>query len=817
MFFSNASLTSTKHTLHAFLSILPFLPTRNARVAPKPTPTQVITAKETVIKKKDRKTGEVTEVSVLFWNATVANLTLLALGSSAPEILLAVFETVKNLGPPDKQSPGELGAATIVGSAAFNLLSISAVCMASVPKGETRSISQLKVFLMTAFFSMLAYVWVLVVYTIWTPNRVSLVEACITFVLFPIFVGISYAADQNFFVKRTPAEQTDLEEKQSAGMKITSVTTTDADGKRQLNRKEIANLVKKTDGEPDAEEKLLKHIMALFPQDPWGAMKFRINAARRLGGKAHKVTRVVEEKDEAPETERSNRVHPSDVHASGMNLDVFKKFASSQEAVFMFKCQTFAVMESAGFAKIVVLRGGPLDGEATVDYYTVDGTADSPDDYAETKGTLTFEVGEESKTIVVPIVDDDGFEPDETFFVKLCKPSVGQLLVDSVEVTIIDDDEPGYVALDDTLEAVETSKEIFVTVYRRRGADGRVTVDYYTEDMTCKAGVDYVETNGTIVFETGETSKVITVPVMDNNVPALNECFKVILRNPTGGLVMSKRCDCTVKVVGDDAVTRLADEVMHRLERRNTVLTIDGEKSFYQQFRDAVTLEPSTDDDGNKVDPEVLDIMLHYFTITWKVMFATVPPANYSGGWPCFLVSLLFIGGITAIVEQVATLFGCSLGLSNMVTAITFVAMGTSLPDTFASKQATIESDNADAAVGNITGSNSVNVFLGLGLPWVIGAAYYESQGSCFKVRAGALGFSVTVFLVFAAVCLGTLLLRRLSWMAGAELGGAELGKWTCVYLFFGMWLAYVVLSSMQDAGYIPWDVNDDLSTACDE
>ena len=235
------------------------------------------------------------EVNVKFWNPTVANLTLLALGSSAPEILLAVFETVKNLGPPEKQSPGELGAATIVGSASFNLLSISAVCMASVPKGEVRKISQLKVFLMTAAFSMLAYLWVLVVYTIWTPNRVSLIEALITFVLFPIFVSLSYAADQNFFMKRTEADQADLEAKQAAGIKITAVTTTDADGKKQLNRKEIAKLVKKTDGEPDAEEKLLKHIMALFPQDPWSAMKFRINAARRLGGKAHRVTRVVEE------------------------------------------------------------------------------------------------------------------------------------------------------------------------------------------------------------------------------------------------------------------------------------------------------------------------------------------------------------------------------------------------------------------------------------------------------------------------------------------------------------------------------------------
>ena len=772
----------------------------------------MITAKETTVKSKGDKAGEEKEVKVMFWNPTVANLTLLALGSSAPEILLAVIETVKNLGPADKQNPGELGAATIVGSASFNLLSISAVCMASVPKGEVRKISQLKVFLMTAFFSMVAYIWVLIVYTIWTPNRVSMVEACITFVLFPIFVFLSYAADQNFFMKRTKEEEADVEKQQAAGLKITSVTTTDSDGKKQLNRKEIAKLVKKTDGEPDAEEKLLKHIMALFPQDPWSAMKFRINAARRLGGKAHKVTRVVEEKDMAPQTQRSNRVQPSD---TTMSIDVLKKFAAAESDVFMFKCQTFSVMESAGKAVISVLRGGPLEGRTTVDYYTVDGTADSPDDYIETKGTLVFESGDELKTIEIGIVDDDGYEPDETFYVKLCKPSSGKLLADSLEVTIIDDDEPGYAALDETLMIDETSKEAYVTVYRRRGADGRVTVDYATEDNSCKAGVDYVEKMGTIVFESGETSKVITVPLIENNVPNVGDSFVVKLSNPTGGLVMSKRSDCTVKVQGDDTVTRLAEEVMSRLDARDNAVSFDGEESFYNQFRDAVTLEESVDDDGMKVDPEVIDIILHYFTITWKVLFAFVPPASYSGGWPCFCVSLFFIGAVTAIVEQVATLFGCSLGLSNMVTAITFVAMGTSLPDTFASKQATVESNDADAAVGNITGSNSVNVFLGLGLPWVIGAAYYEAQGSCFKVKAGALGFSVTIFLVFSAVCLGTMLLRRLPVFGGAELGGNESGKWGCAYLFFFMWVSYVVISSMQDSGYIAWDTNDDMANAC--
>eukprot|EP00227_Mantoniella_beaufortii_P022194 CAMPEP_0197582806 /NCGR_PEP_ID=MMETSP1326-20131121/5910_1 /TAXON_ID=1155430 /ORGANISM="Genus nov. species nov., Strain RCC2288" /LENGTH=890 /DNA_ID=CAMNT_0043146937 /DNA_START=391 /DNA_END=3063 /DNA_ORIENTATION=- len=780
---------------------------------------EVITAQTTTIKKKDKKTGGEQVIEVKFWNPTVANLTLLALGSSAPEILLAVLETVSNLGDPEKQSPGELGAATIVGSAAFNLLVISAVCMVSVPKGEVRGISNLKVFLMTSFFSVFAYVWVLIVYTIWTPNRISIPEAFITFALFPTFVWLSFAADQNFWKKRTPAEAEDLMEKQAAGMKITEVTTTDEDGKTKLNRRQIATLVKRSDQNEAAEAEVMKHIMALFPSDPWGAMRFRINAVRRLGGKAHKVTKHIVESDEAPELERANRrVHPADMNEPGMDIDVFKKFAGSTETVFMFKCSSFAVMEGAGVAKLVVLRGGPLDIAASVDYYTVDGTADSPADYKAVKGTLIFSEGEEQKTIEVPIVDDNDYEPDENFFVKLCKPTTGKLLSDSVEVTIIDDDEPGYAALDEKVEVSETAREVVITVYRRRGADGKVTVDYATSDgEQCKAGSDYEDTKGTLVFEHGETSKTITVKTAENLVPHLGSGFNVQLKNPSGGLVMSKRVQVQVMFVADESVNRLSEEVLERLAARDS-MGKESEKleTFYSQFADAVTLQTSVDDDGNKVEASMMDITLHFFTISWKVLFALVPPAHMSGGLPCFSVSLFFIGVVTAVVEQVATLFGCSLGLSNMVTAITFVAMGTSLPDTFASMQATIESVDADAAIGNITGSNSVNVFLGLGLPWVIGSVYYESMGSCFKVRAGALGFSVTIFLVFCCICLGTMLLRRLPVFGGAELGGSEFGKKSVAFMFFMMWFAYVLISSLQDYGYIAWDTNDDLSTACD-
>ena len=57
--------------------------------------------------------------------------------------------------------------------------------------------------------------------------------------------------------------------------------------------------------------------------------------------------------------------------------------------------------------------------------------------------------------------------------------------------------------------------------------------------------------------------------------------------------------------------------------------------------------------------------------------------------------------------------------------------------DTFASKTAAIEDDTADNSVGNVTGSNAVNVFLGIGIAWTMAAIYWEAQGEAFIVPVG--------------------------------------------------------------------------------
>ena len=90
------------------------------------------------------------------------------------------------------------------------------------------------------------------------------------------------------------------------------------------------------------------------------------------------------------------------------------------------------------------------------------------------------------------------------------------------------------------------------------------------------------------------------------------------------------------------------------------------------------------------------------------------------------------IGVMTAMIGDLATIFGCLIGLKKEVTAITFVALGTSLPDLFASKAAAVNEKYADASVGNVTGSNGVNVFLGLGIPWLIASIYHKTKVTLF-------------------------------------------------------------------------------------
>jgi len=117
--------------------------------------------------------------------------------------------------------------------------------------------------------------------------------------------------------------------------------------------------------------------------------------------------------------------------------------------------------------------------------------------------------------------------------------------------------------------------------------------------------------------------------------------------------------------------------------------------------------------------------------------------------------------------------------------------------DTFASKVAAQNDKYADGSIGNVTGSNAVNVFLGIGLAWTCAAVYHAWHGTEFIVQPGSLGFSVTVFCSFAFFAIFLMMVRRYS-KIGGELGGPMAARYVTSTIFIGLWLTYILVSSLE-------------------
>lgn len=172
---------------------------------------EIITAETTSVTITDAKTGVEFTVEQPIWNPTIANLSLMALGSSAPEIFIAVQEAITKLGEP----AGELGPSTIVGSAAFNLLFISAVCIPAVGEEGTK-IDDVGVFIITSVFSLFAYLWMYSCLQVTSPGYVTTTEAYITLAFFVLLLILAYAGDRyRARQKKRMADAKEEEEKQA--------------------------------------------------------------------------------------------------------------------------------------------------------------------------------------------------------------------------------------------------------------------------------------------------------------------------------------------------------------------------------------------------------------------------------------------------------------------------------------------------------------------------------------------------------------------------------------------------------------------------
>ncbi|MFT6306950.1 MAG: Leucine-rich repeat (LRR) protein, partial [Halioglobus sp.] len=207
--------------------------------------------------------------------------------------------------------------------------------------------------------------------------------------------------------------------------------------------------------------------------------------------------------------------------------------------------QSIRVDEDQGFVPIEVFRHGKNIGPLEVSYLApVFGIG--TDVIGSTSGIIRWEDGEKQpQQINVPIINDFTPELLERGFVELT-PVLGQANTNTAEITIADDDGgplAGSIEFSTrSYRALESQGSIDVTVFRKGGAFGVVSVDYATSDGQGVAGVDYDATSGTLTWLDGDSQpQVITVPIIDNLVSNPFKSANVELSNPTGGAQIGAR------------------------------------------------------------------------------------------------------------------------------------------------------------------------------------------------------------------------------------------------------------------------------------
>uniref|UniRef100_A0A7I4YNU8 Calx-beta domain-containing protein n=1 Tax=Haemonchus contortus TaxID=6289 RepID=A0A7I4YNU8_HAECO len=738
---------------------------------------------------------------VKIWNPTVANLTLMALGSSAPEILLSIIEIVGH-----GFHSGELGPGTIVGSAAFNLFCISAICVMAVASPNVKRIQMFKVFIVTAFFGTFAYIWLLVILIFISPDVVEIWEAAVTLVFFIVLVVVAYCADVQIWNK---GKKVNLEDELEMADQKKPIENLDTNIKRYASQLSLQPDGTKLIGDLPTPPKeflrsLSRDIARTYPSLTMD------DHAKILAYRLHKST----PKDRLFYRIRAARILSSGLKKSEIEREVEQellKFGGltmpdeRKKPTVEFAARVYAIDPSDKKVTLTIVRHGPYDKEITLNYCTQSGVAKKHLHFLPKSETIRMTAHEKTRNVTVDLVEEADWRPNHVFYVNLKiqdqaendKTKLGSC--DVARVRYPDDTASlmGGAAVE-FVKANYVAKEncgwtrLFVTRRGKRHSGDNVVI-YETTDVTAQANHDYTPVkNGRLVFKGQEYEKYIDIEIIDDKHDEKDETFNVELISVEGEgeVAIGRNRRTVVTIVSDDnALMNLIN--VHKLTSHYMRKLSTYKSSWMDQIREAMSVNA-----GDSAHATFTECMLHGLAFPWKFIFCFVPPPTILGGWLCFLVGLVLIGLLTAIVGDFASIFGCMVGIKDAITAITLVALGTSLPDTFASKIAAENDDTADNAVGNVTGSNSVNVFLGLGLPWLVASIYWASKGESFAVPAADLGFSVTVFMCCSVVFLVVLMLRRTSAIFGrGELGGPVGPKFASGLFFVLLWLIYVALS----------------------
>ena len=191
-------------------------------------------------------------------------------------------------------------------------------------------------------------------------------------------------------------------------------------------------------------------------------------------------------------------------------------------------------------------------------------------DYSNKVGELTFVPGGPVKQAInVQTRDDhDDERQEERFYLELTNPSSLYRLATTRAIgTIRDNDVPDATITDDARS--EPNGPLVFQVGLSIPPFDSVEVRYQTADRSARAGPDYTATNGTLTFVSGETTKTIAVPMVDDSIVEIDETFVMEISSRSTDITVSKPTgigtiiDNDVLTVGvEDAVDVVEDGIL---------------------------------------------------------------------------------------------------------------------------------------------------------------------------------------------------------------------------------------------------------------
>ena len=244
--------------------------------------------------------------------------------------------------------------------------------------------------------------------------------------------------------------------------------------------------------------------------------------------------------------------------------------ASGTAGSVQFTATSMQVIEDVGTLSVTVVRTGGTTGNLSVDYSTANGTAIAGQDYTSTSGTLTFNSGETSKTIQIPITNDSTTETDETFTVLLRNDANLEAVgAPSTLVVTLQDRNTTPVIFINSVSVQEgntgsTTAASFII--NLSAATGRaVSVNFATTNLAATGGnkcgtpgVDYESASGTLTFSPTVTAFAIPIKVCGDNNAEANENFRIAFSNPIGAAIQVNSGFGTI--VDDDLLELLLEE-----------------------------------------------------------------------------------------------------------------------------------------------------------------------------------------------------------------------------------------------------------------